>query len=141
MKSIAKIIIIVAIFVFGVYIGQNYSILPESKISPEITAPLPNTEEPQIVSANLMLDFGDGTINSYTGIELAQGATVFDLLKKAADDNDIELNYQDYGGEMGVFVESIGEAKSDFAANRYWQYWVNDEYAKAGASLQPARRW
>jgi nickel-dependent lactate racemase len=38
----------------------------------------------------------------------------------------------DYGGGMGVFINSIASSKN--TKDKWWQYWVNGEYAKVGVS-------
>ncbi len=128
MKILAKIIIILAIFWIGFWVGNHYAVIP---------APGGETgfEQPDAAGqASLMLDFGDGEIKTFNSVDIPEPGTVFALLDKVTAENDIELQYQDYGGEMGVFVEAIGNRESDFDANSFWQFWVNNEYAQVGPS-------
>ncbi len=124
-KIIAKIIIALAIFGAGFYIGsQNLLIPPPIEIQDALTRS----------SANVMLDFGNGEIKTYNDVTFAEGDTVFGLLQKVTSQNNLALEYKDYGGELGVLVESIGEVKNNLEQNGFWQYWVNNNYAQVGPS-------
>ena len=129
MKLIAKIIIVGAIFFAGFYFGQQQA------WSPSNGGFLLNNREPAAeIQARLTIAAGDSEPLIFDNITLANKATAFDLLKKVTEENNIELGYKDYGGELGVLVESIDGVKNDTGANTYWQYWVNGEFAQVGAS-------
>ena len=70
----------------------------------------------------------------FSDVAIGDDSSVFEILQKIASENNIELNYKDYGGDMGVFIESINGKQNDFDSGYYWQYWVNGQYAKVGAS-------
>ena len=130
MKFLAKIIIIVAVFFSGFYFGQQYAAEPAVQDSqPTICKP-----EQEQKYASLTLDFGNGDIKTFSDIAIADNVSVFEVLQKVVSENNIELNYKDYGGDMGVFIELIGGKQNDFNSGYYWQYWVNGQYAKVGAS-------
>ena len=63
-------------------------------------------------------------------IEIDEGDTAWDSLKTAVDEENIE--YQDYGGELGIFVQGINGVKP--TGNKFWLFKVNGEGAKVGAS-------
>ena len=133
MKLLAKIIIIAAIFFLGFYTGQHYIVVPDLP-----TGQIKDEEDKEQIkdkiSASLMLDFGNGKIETFNNVELKNDATVFTLLEKVTRENNIEFSYKDYGGELGVLVESISETANNFESGHYWQYWVNNSYAQIGAS-------
>lgn len=130
MKILAKIIIVVAIFFVGFYIGQQQATAPGL-----FNNQLETLEQSQEqIKVSLMLDFGNGEIKTFDNVQAKKGSSVFELLEKITSENEVELQYKDYGGDLGVFIESIGGAISDFEADRYWQFWVNNEYAQVGAS-------
>lgn len=131
MKIIAKIIIIITVFIFGFAIGQRYVIAPSQKANLSTN----NQQTQEEKTANLMLDFGNGDIKAFNNIVIKDGATTFELVKEITSENNIEFGYKDYGGDLGVLVESIGEKKNNFDAGYYWQYWVNNDYAKVGAGV------
>lgn len=131
MKYAAKIIIIIAIFAIGFFFGQsNPGLFNYNEPNPEENS----VSEPSTITASLMVDFGDGQIQTFNNIELAEETSVFDFLKKVSEDNNLELKYQDFGEELGVMVEKIGDKENNFDKNHYWQYWINNSYAKVGAS-------
>jgi len=135
MKNLIIAISIVIALALGFVVGQQMpGFLTCQTEAVPVSAPAGDVANTNI-TAGIMLDFGEGDLKTFNNLELASGASVFDLLAKATGENGIALEYKDYGGDMGVFIESIGEAKSDFEADRYWQYWVNNEYATIGSSL------
>jgi len=129
MKLIAKIIIAVLIFVAGFYVGQKQAWSPSNG-----GFFLNNQQPPAEIQASLTIAAGDSEPLIFDNITLANEATAFDLLKKITAENNIELGYKDYGGELGVLVESINDVANNLDANEFWQYWVNDEFAQVGAS-------
>ena len=90
--------------------------------------------EEKEITASLMIDFSDGRIIVCNNQKLAQDQSVFDLLKICSQNskNPFELKYEIHP-EWGAFVKRIGD-KENGQEGKYWQYWVNNEYAKVGAS-------
>lgn len=129
MKLIAKIIIVVVVFVAGFYVGGQQALSP-SNGNQEIIQEEANEE----ILANLMLDFGNGQVRTFNDVSLPKDATAFEFLNQTTSENNLELGSKDFG-ELGAFVESIGDIKNDVSGDRFWQYWVNNVYAKVGASL------
>ena len=127
MKLLAKIIIIIAVFVAGFYFGGQQALSP-SDGSPEAIQ-----QAQDEIQVSLMLDFGNGQVRTYNGVTLPKDSTVFALLEKITTENDFKLDYKDYG-ELGVFIESVGDIVNDVEGDRFWQYWVNNVYAEVGAS-------
>jgi len=131
MKLLAKIIIAVVIFIAGFYLGGQQALSP-SNGNQALNPPLEQKAE-ETIAVNLMLDFGNGQVRTFDGISLAKDATVFALLEKVTSENSFKLSSKDYG-DLGVFVEGIGDIKNSIAGDKYWQYWVNNKYAEIGAS-------
>lgn len=128
MKLLAKIVIAVVIFVAGFYVGTQQALSP-SNGSQEISQPAEKEE----IGVNLMLDFGNGQVRTFSGVMLLKEATVFDLLEKITSENNLKLGFKDYG-ELGAFIESIGDITNDTKGDRFWQFWVNNEYGQIGSS-------
>ncbi len=81
--------------------------------------------------ASLDIDFAGGEILRCNK-SLALNSTVFDLLKLCLEGAEpVPLEYKSYG-EMGIFVNIIGERKSG-DDGRYWQYRVNGIYSSVAA--------
>lgn len=137
MKTIAKIIIIIAIFFVGFFAGRHYAIAPAdsvNKAASSAPAVINKDLTARKIQVNLKIDFGDNNIKEFKDIAVEENETVFNVLKKVAAENNIELKYKDYGGDMGAMIESIGGVANDSKANKYWQFWVNGEFSKTGAS-------
>ena len=126
MKYLVRIILVITIFTVGFYFGFGY----KEKIN------LSDSQERKIEEKNenlsLMLDFGDGMVKTFNDVSVFKSLSVFELLEKVSEDNNFELKYKDT--EMGVFIESIDGIQNDFKTNKFWQFWVNNNYSKVGAS-------
>jgi len=127
MKTPLKIFIFFISLIIGIFLVQNLDNLtkigqPQVKVG----------ESPEII-VNLRLDFGNGNIKNYDNIKLREEKTTFDLLKRVTQENNLEFSFKEYP-DLGVFIESIDNVANDAKINKWWQYWVNEEYAKVGAS-------
>lgn len=125
MKIIAKIVIIIAVFFAGLYVGQQQVSAPPRQEYAGGQA----TEQ----KVSLMLDFGDGVVKTYQDVEWREEMSVFDLLKAVAEKNNLQFSYKDYGGDMGMFIESVDNRKNSAKGDFWWQYWVNNEYGEIGS--------
>jgi len=111
------LIIIISVFFFGSKKYQNTNNPPNS--------------ESQTASQNvkLTIDNGSETINYSTNY--SDNLTAFDLLKKASDDTNFKIDYEQY--DFGVFIKSInGTENSQVKA---WIYFVNGNSAYEGADM------
>ena len=68
----------------------------------------------------LVLDYGDGRVDSYQK-EFSEPTTVSNLLESVASEKQIELKIKQY--DFGVFVESVGDKVGN--AETAWIYFVN----------------
>ena len=128
MKILSKIVIIIFVFLAGFWFGQKYE-------SVEIINDDVRVLKEEL-SANLTLDFGDGEIKKLEAKKIDKDSTVFSLLQNVSEVESIDLKYKDYGAEMGIMIESIGGVENNLEAGKYWQYWINGEYAKVGVGAQ-----
>ncbi len=132
MKTSLKIFVLSIVLVGGIFLIQNLANL--QKIGQSSIKNEENQKVQAGITVNLKLDFGDGNIKAFDDIKLEEGKTVFDLLKKVTQENNLEFSFKEYPG-LGVFVESIDGISNDAKINTWWQYWVNGEYAQTGASI------
>lgn len=138
MKTFPKILTIFIVFLTGLMIGLDLGCklaITSQKIeldkNNETNLTLPESEN----TVDLIIDFGEADDKQeYNNVEIAEGGTVLDLLKKITEENNLEFDYKDYGGGLGAFIESINNVKNDSSKNLWWQYWINDKYAILGAS-------
>lgn len=95
------------------------AILNSEDLNPVLTASLP----------------GDGIILTRTKVPFENGDTVFDVLKKTAGQQGIELEYSTTPAYGGVYVEGIAELyEFDCGDLSGWMYTVNDVVAPVSAS-------
>lgn len=113
--------LVVGLF-FGFLIGENYRL--GGAISSSELGSLPR-------EASIMVDFGDGRINTYTDLDLIQNETAFELIKRVAEENSIGFDFKEYSG-LGILVAQIGD-KTNGEGDMYWQYWVNNKSPEIGA--------
>jgi len=82
--------------------------------------------------------------------DIAEGKTSVDDLTNAIRELkkqgilemlDLELSEPDkaalkdaFGGELGIFIESINGVPEGVAKDKWWQFWVNNQYSNVGAS-------
>lgn len=122
-KYIGGLVLITVVFLVGISVGRGYQQTP----TPQPT----NQSEAQSV-ASLMIDYGDGRIKTYSDLSVNDQSTIFDVLKQAAEKNNIDLQYKDFGGELGIFIETIDGVGKDPAQKKWWQFWVNNKYSQTG---------
>jgi hypothetical protein len=119
-KYVGFAVVIAVVFLLGISVGRQYS------------APSDNQAvQDQVSNASLMIDYGDGKVKTYQDVS---GSTVFNVLKNASEKNNFDLKYKDYGGELGMFIESIDGIGKDPSGKKWWQYWVNNKYSQVGVS-------
>lgn len=126
-RTLASVVVIAAIFGAGVYAAPY--------IRPDLPELPSSIRERLPHSASLMIDYGNGTVRTFDSVSVSAEATVFDLLKTAAEENNLALETKDYGGDLGVFIVSI-DGVGEGAADKWWQYWINNHYGQAGVSTQ-----
>ena len=82
---------------------------------------------------SLMIDYGDGTIETYQNLAPTAHETLFALTRRIAEAHGIAFAYKEYA-DLGSFVSQIGPAR-DVSSDVYWQYWVNNAYAQVGSDV------
>ena len=127
MKKFLSIILILGAGIVIGFTTSSFVLQPASILN----GALPE-ENHQEVIAHLMIDFRDGTILTCNNQRITGEETVFVLLEICSLKEGFSLEYQTYP-ELGVFITQIGEKTGD-ENGKYWQYWVNNEYAQVGAS-------
>lgn len=126
MTGLSKIILCgLSFFLFGLFVG--YAIpLPEqsSLLSTKVSTS----------TISIMFDYGDDGISVFHDISIKEGDSMFDVLFDMSESDKLTLEYTDYGLGMGVMIMSIDNYTNGNPRGTYWQYWVNNKYAKVGAS-------
>lgn len=98
-------------------------IINKNKITPVVN------ESAQVQNTRLLIDYSDGFISSYEFDQSTEGKTVYELLTKASQDQNIPIETKQY--DFGVFVESINGYRS--GTSKSWIYFVNGESGQVAA--------
>lgn len=125
LKYLFSLAVLIIVFLFGISFRNIYDVQENVVTFQDNIA---------IKKASLMIDYGNGKVHVSEDIPVVNDMTVFGLLKSFTDNNNLVLNYKDYGGSMGIFVESIDGVGKDITGKKYWQYWVNNKYSPVGVS-------
>ena len=65
-------------------------------------------------------------------VEAEEGMSVFEVMEQAQATEQLVFEHEDYGGELGAFIESINGAGG--VGNAWWQFWINTSYSTTGVS-------
>lgn len=115
---------------------DNSSLIPVNQDKETNEANKPETEPataPITPTSSLNLDFGDGNVKSYNDVEVVPGQSLADVLFRLENQGTLSLSYQDYGGDLGIFIKSI-DGVGDNGGNKWWQVWVNEDFLQVGVS-------
>jgi len=120
------------VLVFGVLLGWSLKETGYLQLSASPVQTVQNTER---ISVDITFDYGNGLsgqrdVQAFVGEALFAGDTVLDLLYILEEEQGIAIETRNFPG-LGQFIEAIHGVRN--TNNSYWQYWVNDEYAKVGA--------
>lgn len=86
-----------------------------------------------IGSVTLSIEYKDGVSDNFTDVSIKENWTIWDALDSVSKTETIGVDTKDYG-DMGIFVESINGIGNDVSDGKWWQFWINGEYAQAGVS-------
>ena len=104
----------------------------QPSVGPEL-APNSQLAVPERAVFNLTIDFGAGA-DAIQSFELATDGleSLLQIMKTELPARGLEIISASYAG-LGELVSQIGGRQS--GAGRYWQYWVNGNYAQTGAGI------
>lgn len=74
------------------------------------------------LKADVLLNFGNGTKVWQNSTVLPLGSTAFTAIYYIADN----MNYTDYGGELGILVTSINGVSSNSTHGWFYWYWDSE---------------
>lgn len=80
---------------------------------------------------DIKIIFSDGKEISFKS-EFKEDESLAKIFRRALEKGGVNLETKNFGGSMGEFVYSINGFKN--TKDNWWQYWVNDRYAKVGIS-------
>ena len=125
------------------FISPTPAALSASPLSGQATRQANSTTTPgTTTSQNVSLSvIGNGQPVSYQ-VAISQKTLVIDVLK-AAQAQGLTLLTKDFGGSLGIFIESINGLKNNQKPSYYWQFYVNGQRSSLGvssASVSPGDR-
>lgn len=141
MKSelVALAILIPLVIIFGFVIAR----IPEGKApkadvqqaqlpaTPQSTADVAGVQDVE-QTVVLVIEYPDEPMQY--DVVVNGETTVEQVLNKAVNEHDLRMSSKDFGGELGIFVESFGDITNDEASGLYWHLYVNGELSPLGAS-------
>lgn len=74
------------------------------------------------LKANILISYSNGTKVWYNNTVLPLGSTAFTAIYFIADD----INYTDYGGELGILVTSINGVDNNSTHGWFYWYWNSE---------------
>ncbi len=127
-KLISNIVVLVAVFFIGMSFGGD-------DVNVSLSDDVPST----INGINILIDPGDGDIVSFNKVDVQDDTSLGDILVSMQESKELEINYKDYGGDLGLFIEKIDGVGGD-DSGRWWQYWVNNIYSLVGVSAYDVKK-
>jgi hypothetical protein len=93
---------------------------------------LKNTKEITIQDfLDIKIVFSDGK-EIFFKSEFKEGESLAKIIRRVLEKGGVNFETKNFWGSMGEFVHSINGFKN--TKDNWWQYWVNDRYAKVGIS-------
>ena len=112
-----------------VFIGSGCLNETEDQEQKEESQAEEKVEEKQKVS--VVINFGDEEKNY--DIDFEEGMTAYDVLKKAAEEDSLEIKTTEY--DFGMSVDAIGE-KVGGVDSMYWMYYIDGATAPVAVDKQ-----
>lgn len=111
----------------------------QAGVKPVANAPAtPAVVETQASDASILLDDGQEKIITLPAIKVEPNDTVLSVLQRLdAEREDVAMATQSFTG-LGSLVTSINNVKNG-GSDKYWQYWINNQYAQVGADQQAVK--
>ncbi|MBI1961147.1 MAG: DUF4430 domain-containing protein [Parcubacteria group bacterium] len=129
MKQIKFLVLGILFLVAGFLLGLGFRDQSTTSQSGQSV----QTERP----ASIMIDTG-AELLGFSELALAEGDTVWSVLERtAAAREELSVSSTDYG-DLGILIERINSYENG-ADKKYWQYWVNNEYAEVAADAYAVR--
>lgn len=113
----------------GLFFG---AVIDRAIILARYALPAPIQQNQKANAASIMIDYGNGTVETIPNIDIQNGETLLAFLARTLQNKQIPLETKTYKG-LGALVTKIG-GKTNGANGAYWQYWVNGMFAEAGAA-------
>lgn len=124
-KKLVNVIAVVILVLAAFFVGQGFSPVEDTTLESET--------EIEKGTVNLLIDLNEKGVKSFEEVQIEKGDSLEEVLLTLDEEGLISIEGEDFGGELGYFVEAIDGVGGD-DSGRWWQYWVNGEYAEVGVS-------
>ena len=86
-----------------------------------------------VLNATLIINYGNGTIDTFNNITLSDSYTTsYDLLHS---ETEVEFYCRKFGNRLSFFVTGVNGMKEDLSQGKFWQFWVNGAYSQVAANV------
>jgi hypothetical protein len=124
--------VILTAILIGLYLNKPQDDIPDNTCEWE-NDPFRITYKETVINITLILDFGNGTIETYTEITLTNSYTSsFDLLQSKAE---VDFYCRKFGNRLSFFVTGVNGLNEDLSQGKFWQFWVNGQYAQVASNV------
>lgn len=121
---------------FGFLIGQQQLLVETPSSTNSAVVDQETGTEVSEIALSIMLDYGGGNVKVFNATS-TPNTTLFDVMRDVTASNDIAFEYKEYSG-LGRLIERIGP-RANGEEGKYWQYWVNNNFAQVGADSYPVQ--
>ena len=90
----------------------------------------------ETINVTMIIDYGDGRIDSYNISLDPKNATVYHALLEARERYGLSFKAKYFPQYKSHYIYSINSTEENPKANKFWQYYINGNYAPLGVDLQ-----
>ncbi len=106
---------------------------PTILVAEDASASLKAVTPPQKASQTVTLTIHTSSKPAIYQIEVKGKTVVVDIMRQA-EKQGLQLVTKDFGGSLGIFIESINGVKNNATPNYYWQFYINGQRSSLGIS-------
>ena len=130
-KSLLTIVIGISIFVLS--IAGVLKLIDEKIIVFGYQEFAPSNET---INVSLIIDYGDGRIDRFNITLDSKNATAYHVMLEARDKYGLSFKAKYFPQHKSHYIYSINSTEESIKANKFWQYYINGNYAPLGVDLQ-----
>ena len=93
----------------------------------------------ETINVSLIIDYGDGRIDRFNISLDSKNSTAYHVLLAAKNEYGLTFEAEYFPQYKSHYIYSINSTEEDPKANKFWQYYINGNYAPVGVDLQKVR--
>jgi len=125
--------IIIGISIFALSIAGALKLIDEKIIVVGYQEFAPSNET---INVSLVIDYGDGRIDRFNITLDSRNATAYHVMLEARDKYGLSFKARYFPRYKSHYIYSINSTEENPKANKFWQYYINGNYAPLGVDLQ-----